>query len=89
MVALNPPDSVNETEAQTWEGWNLSEPKRVMFLSEKKEEGGGLCRPSQGDTDRLKTGIYGRGLRLYVFILQLALHETLQGQPATVKGNAT
>lgn len=35
-----------------------------------------LCLPSQGDSDRL-TGIYGRGLYLYMFILKMgsALRE--------------
>lgn len=46
-------DSENETQGKTWEGWNLSELKRVVFLYE--ERGGMLvCLPLQGDSDRLK-----------------------------------
>lgn len=56
-------DSENETQGKTWEGWNLSELKRVVFLY---ESGGGgkvvLCLPLQGDSDRLKSSIYGRGV---------------------------
>lgn len=54
-------DSENETQGKTWEGWNLSELKRVVFLYES----GGLvvlCLPLQGDSDRLKSIIYGRGV---------------------------
>lgn len=55
-------DSENETRGKSWEGWNLSELKRVVFLSERGGGGvRGLCLPLLGDSDRLKTGIYGRG----------------------------
>lgn len=59
----------------------MSELKRVVFLyeagKELAEDGGVLCLQLRGDSDRLKTGIYGRGFVVfrclfYSWVLRLA-----------------